>query len=289
MNNFLCLWIVCVIRPSTSINFNCWDESEQQKLTYTNNPSKLIEGLPTVRLFQGFYGSQWAMQYTAYVYLREQLGVNVSWYPSDNHYILYNDSFDRPAYPHFYFHWLVDDKADLLFELWHNAMEIANADLYLDNGSVVDGGNLGVYGEMGWFIPQYLVDSMPNIIVPKNIKNNQTLRDMIIYAMVNGSDTDWIDEFYSFRSDVIIIDENGTINIDDYDYGLPTYDKPTIFGSIDSYAMSQYTYNQSIRMFATGMDWNFATFNSESKLTEYIVDMYSKRLPFIVNIYRYTK
>ena len=121
-----CIVAMNVVKLATSINFNCWDESNQHKLTYQNNKDKLIEGLPTIRLFQGFYGSQWAMQYTAYVYLTEQLGVNVSWYPSDDHYILLNESFNRPDYPSFYFHWFIQDKADLLFELWHTAMVLAS-------------------------------------------------------------------------------------------------------------------------------------------------------------------
>ena len=64
------------------INFDCWDPSEQTRITYTNNVNKTIDSLPSVRLFQGVYGSHWAMQYTAYVYLTEKLGVNVTWYPS---------------------------------------------------------------------------------------------------------------------------------------------------------------------------------------------------------------
>ena len=108
-----------------SIHFNCWDESEQRQLTFANNPNKTIDGFPTVRLLQGYYGSQWAAQYTAYLYLKEQLGVNVSFYPSDEHFILYDPDFDRPDYPNYYFQWIMEDKADLLMEVWHTVIEDA--------------------------------------------------------------------------------------------------------------------------------------------------------------------
>ena len=57
--------------------FNCWDESEQATLTFANNQNRTLDHLPTTRLIQGYYSGQWAMQYAAYVYLREKMGVNV--------------------------------------------------------------------------------------------------------------------------------------------------------------------------------------------------------------------
>ena len=57
--------------------YSCWDESEQATMTFINNPNKTLDHLPTIRLIQGYYPSQYAMQYAAYIYLKEKLGVNV--------------------------------------------------------------------------------------------------------------------------------------------------------------------------------------------------------------------
>ena len=46
-------------------------------MTFTNNPNKTLDHLPTIRLIQGYYPSQFAMQYAAYMYLKEKMGVNV--------------------------------------------------------------------------------------------------------------------------------------------------------------------------------------------------------------------
>ena len=64
---------------------------------------------------------------------------------------------------------------------------------YFDAGTVYDGGTSGIYGESGWFIPQYLVDSMPISVVPKLLNNNETFRSELTSAIVNGTDTNWIE------------------------------------------------------------------------------------------------
>ena len=107
-----------LISSCQAINFDCWDESEQTRLTYSNNENKTIDSLPTVRLFMGYYGSQWAVQYTAYLYLKEKLGLNVTWFPSDQHYVLYDPANVGNGYPDFYFDWMVEDKYDLCLEIW---------------------------------------------------------------------------------------------------------------------------------------------------------------------------
>ena len=123
------LMFTLLLSVTKSINFNCWDESERHTLTYEGT-NKTINILPTIRLFQGYYGSQWAMQYAAYMYLTEQLGVNVSWFPSDEHYIFYTNFTSTinltDWYPDYYFHSIVADQADLLLEIWPGAMEVAS-------------------------------------------------------------------------------------------------------------------------------------------------------------------
>ena len=149
---------------------------------------------------------------------------------------------------------------------------------YFDEGTLLDGGSSGVYGEIGWFIPQYLAESDPGTIVPSFLKHNETLREMFIDAMINDeSNINWIDEFYEIRA-----------NLTGYAYDEPDADKPTVFGSVDNYVMSIYAFDQTRNMFDyTGMDWYFASFDGEAALTEMLIDMYSQRLPFVANLYRY--
>lgn len=62
---------------SNGENDYCWKQSERSTLKFTNNDSKNMTHLPTIRLYQGYYPSQFAMQYAAYVYIREKMGVDV--------------------------------------------------------------------------------------------------------------------------------------------------------------------------------------------------------------------
>ena len=55
----------------------CWPASERKTLTFINNANKTMTHLPTVRLIEGYYPSQFAMQYAAYVYLKEKMGIDV--------------------------------------------------------------------------------------------------------------------------------------------------------------------------------------------------------------------
>ena len=150
-----------------------------------------------------------------------------------------------------------------------------DASIYFENGSVINGGVSGVYGEIGWFIPQYLVDQLPTVIVPSVLANDETIREEMINAMINGSDTNWIDKFYEIRN---ITEYKQTV------YDLPNTTRPTCFGSSDSYAMSVYSEKQADN---TGIDWNFVTLGGEGILSEYIYEMYTNRLPFVANLYRY--
>ena len=100
------------------------------KLHLYIDTNRTIRNLPTILLFQGVYGTQWAMQWTAYIFLKEKLGVNVSWYPSDDHDIMlaplkYNFT-DPTPYPDYYLKWTAQDRVDLLLEIWPGAMENAS-------------------------------------------------------------------------------------------------------------------------------------------------------------------
>ncbi|MEU9735790.1 ABC transporter substrate-binding protein [Streptomyces sp. NPDC048002] len=65
-------------------------------------------------------------------------------------------------------------KADALLEDWGGAPD--KVKLYVeDKKSVVEGGDLGVTGHIGWFVPKYLVDEHPDITDYKNLNKYASL------------------------------------------------------------------------------------------------------------------
>jgi glycine betaine/proline transport system substrate-binding protein len=65
-------------------------------------------------------------------------------------------------------------KVDAILEDWGGAPK--KVDLYVkDKKSVVEGGDLGVVGHIGWFVPKYLVDEHPDITDWKNLNKYKDL------------------------------------------------------------------------------------------------------------------
>eukprot|EP01083_Nonionella_stella_P262380 892257_1 len=105
------------------------------------------------------------MQYVAYIYLREQMGVNVTFWPDNDpdaitiRYTNYsgdwcgksNKSSCSPLapYPRFYFEDIKNDEYDLLFEIWDVMVRDGDGFTYFKDDSVTHGGISGVYGEGG--------------------------------------------------------------------------------------------------------------------------------------------
>ena len=112
----ICVIFVGCVSNTDGSDYNCWHESEQRNATYVNS-STLITNLPTIRLFEGYYPSQSAMQFAAYIYLQEKMGVNVEWYKPEN---------PTDRYPHYFFQDIVNNSADLLFEMWPQPMADAS-------------------------------------------------------------------------------------------------------------------------------------------------------------------
>jgi glycine betaine/proline transport system substrate-binding protein len=57
---------------------------------------------------------------------------------------------------------LADGSVDVVFELWPSGVT-ADEQAYLDDGTVVDMGELGAVGKIGWFVPQYVIDEHPEL------------------------------------------------------------------------------------------------------------------------------
>jgi glycine betaine/proline transport system substrate-binding protein len=57
---------------------------------------------------------------------------------------------------------LSDGSLDAVLELWPSGIS-ADEQAFLDDGSVVNVGELGVVGQIGWFVPQYVIDENPEL------------------------------------------------------------------------------------------------------------------------------
>jgi hypothetical protein len=268
--------LVSVTTTASSSTFKCFT-SENTEIRYSNSKKKAAS-LPTVRLIQGYYPSQYAMQYAAAMYLTEKIGLNVSFYPSSDPNALSIASKKGelvPGYPEFYFAWIMQDRYDLLFEIWSTMETVADAEEYYLNESVVYGGLNDVYGDLGWFIPVYLYQENPLFAVPEKMSDlsNIELRQAFINAYTKNSSKDYVEYANKLRID------SGK----KHKFDIPTYSKPIVFGSVDGYGLSFDSYRMRNGLF--NKSWDFVTFGSEGVLSEFIQDLYSKRLPFVASLY----
>lgn len=57
---------------------------------------------------------------------------------------------------------LSDGNLDAVLEIWPSGVT-ADEQVYFDDGSVVDIGELGAVGKIGWFVPSYVIDEHPDL------------------------------------------------------------------------------------------------------------------------------
>ena len=68
---------------------------------------------------------------------------------------------------------MADGKVDAVLEDWQHVDQYKT---YIEKrGTVVDGGELGVKGHIGWFIPKYLMDQHPEFATWKGLKGKEQL------------------------------------------------------------------------------------------------------------------
>ena len=58
---------------------------------------------------------------------------------------------------------LSDGSLDVVLEVWPSGI-VAEEQAFIDDGSVVDIGELGAIGKIGWFTPQYVIDEHPEVV-----------------------------------------------------------------------------------------------------------------------------
>jgi len=102
---------------------------------------------------------------------------------------------------------------------------------------------------------------------PAKIKNNPVFRE----ALINGS------RGLNNQIDYIALYNKSNPRFDN-----PDYVNPTIWGSLDSYIMSQYAFDLKNTHF---MNTSFVTVGSEPLLRELVSDLYQQKVPFLANMY----
>merc|ERR1719334_1849477 len=247
---------------------------------------------PQVRLMMCGYESQCALQFAAYLIMREKLGFNVTFYPTLDYDTIWNEMHwdtDWSGYPRKYFEWLADDEGDLQFEIWQTQMmrtdengdETFNGESeFILKGKVDFGGFVGAYGEESVWVPSYVLDDEPDFFIPDALRENDEYRERLIDAAAGTYDgaldaTDFVELYTEMYT---VPDAEGVITPNPYD--LPTDSRPIVWTSTSSYFGSDYS-----RDLTSDLNMSFVATGSESALATMITELYAARQPLLAYIY----
>lgn len=291
--------------------------NDAKTIKFKNNPDVVVPPgedsfLPQVRLMIGSYGSQFALHYIPFMFMREILGMNVTFAPTIDP--AKGWAAVSAGYPDYYWSWLENDENDICFEFWPQQAALVNDGegpvSYYQTGAVDFGGFVGTFGEISLYVPKYLVDEYPSIIVPEVLKTSSQFQELLINGSKNGTaglvystyfnSTEAFDgnylEYFARKYDYYINKtgftrgNNGfgqareSANGNSYRfYDDPGNGKPTFWGTVASYAQSQTANNLTRNIFNGTV--NFACFESEGTAAEIYADLYARRQPFVANIY----
>jgi hypothetical protein len=265
--------------------FECFG-GEKAEIKFQNQPEVSVPDLSPVRVLQHAYESGWAANYVAYMFLREKLGIDTSFYPGIDHSKTYSEYYTSPGpgpeewmpgYPGNFWFYLANDTGDMNFEYWANQEVAGNGAAYYADGSVIDGGFSGFYGEISFWVPKYFVEEYPTVLIPNAIATDPILRELLINGSRNG-DTDWI-AYYSAAGRTTHSVSNYTTQFDE-----PDGSKPIVWASLESYSQTVYA-NQLANN--SGLDIHVVSTSrqDEFQVKDIAVNLYNQRLPFIANIY----
>merc|ERR1719486_595509 len=264
-------------------NFSCF--ADKKKNYFANAPTVEITNLPQVRLMMCGYESQCALQFAAYLFMREQLGVNVTFYPTLDYDDIWGDAhwnWSAPlAYPRKYFEWLADDEGDLQFEIWQTQMlrtdgtglETFNGESeFILEGRVDFGGFVGAYGEESVWVPSYVLRNSSDFFIPASLRDNAEYRAQLIAAATGAYDgADGATDFVALFADSA-------------DFDAPTNATPTVWTSKASYFCSEYS-RDLIATPPNALDMNFVATGSEASLAALVTELYAARQPLLAYIY----
>lgn len=265
-----------VVESQQSIldNFQCL--TDPKEITFNN--SNASPNLPQVRIMMCGYSSQCALNFVAYLHMKERLGMNVTFYPTLDYDDVWSGAYwdnwnGSMAYPRNYFEWLWQDNMDLNFEYWPTQLVRTAYDgtvtfdgktEYVLSGQIDFGGFVGAYGEESIWLPKYYTDANPTAKIPEILASDATIRSDLISGSRDGTTN--YNQLYNTSSAFDMTNES----------------RPIIWGSSPSYWMSLYANDLKEN---TNLNMSFVTTGGEGSLKTLIADLYSQRVAFLSNIY----
>lgn len=286
------------------INFNyseftCFGD-ESKKIVFQNHPEIEVPNLWEARILTPGYSTQNALNYLAYLFMKEKLGMKVKFYPFDDEDSPYffsswnvignrfcteeelNNEGENNCYiyPDYYFEFIKNDLVDLHFEYWQT-QEIASdaVNKYYAPG-FIDHNSNGLFGELGWYIPKYILKDYPEAILPYYLLNNDEIRKYLNDGPKGNNDTipNYI-EYYSNYSNIVESDFGYRWHLANYTYN-DFQEQLILWGSVEDYFQSEWSFNTALNLNIT-----FVAVGSELALLNMVTAMYRERLPFLANIY----
>eukprot|EP01083_Nonionella_stella_P056068 147848_1 len=226
----------------------CFDESERVNLVYQDFPDERVEDIPTYSILTGGWDSQHVVAMIGYILFREKLGVDASFYPSNN-YTKYWDY--ATNYPYNFEQWIDAEDLDIIFE-YSGSYQTPTMKQYEFDGSISMKSN-GVMLTHGFYIPDYLFETYPTAAV---------------YA--KWKDPDWRQYIVNATWSQQVLDVDRSMN------------KPMIWHSLASYIDSQQMEKMNDYH---DLDLHFNYSGSETSNTERLLGLYNASVPFICYSY----
>merc|ERR1719499_173627 len=118
----------------------------------------------SIRFQYGGWESQVANNYVFYIFLRDYLNLNVTFWPVSG-----MDEWNAAInYPVSFHEWLANDQLDVSMEVWAvNTEYVDTLEVRIKNL-----GTNGMFTRLAWYVPNYFVEQYPDIV-----KNPDTLAD----------------------------------------------------------------------------------------------------------------
>eukprot|EP01084_Bolivina_argentea_P024212 45148_1 len=226
----------------------CFDESERVTLVYEDFPEEPVANIPTYALLTGGWDSQHVSAMIGYILLREKLGVNATFHPTDD-YLSYWD-FDT-NYPNKFHEWMQEKTLDIMFEFSNTYKTDTMKEM--EFSGIVGTTSNGVFLTKGFYIPDYLFHTYPTAAVYAKWEETQ-FRQYIINETLSNN----------------ILNINTTLNKPTVWHSLPTY--------MDAQQMEQLNDYHNLDLY-----FNYSM--SESGNTERLLQLYNQSVPFICYSY----
>ncbi len=127
----------------------CGGDEGTTETTETGGAGGGVDGdKPTINLIVNPWTASRMNVEVAKIIIEEELG-----YPVESTEVNENDAM---------FTGMADGTLDAVLEIWPSGITDAER-TYYDDGSVVDLGELGAVGKIGWFVPSYVIDEHPEL------------------------------------------------------------------------------------------------------------------------------